>query len=288
MTLSHGAVHYPFCFTLPTRLALLTSLAELSTLSTGVFRSYFHAFHLSRVWFYSVDARNHLKLMEIVSHLHNHLSLIHHTLVTALTEIPITQNTTYVVQDHTNTGAFVATEILLRKSFPEIPEALTDKGLLRALLRDVFPRDATVADLGALDGQYSRWLNDTGLVQAFAFDGIENVETLTNGRVNFFDLSDETSGPSGPFDFVLCLEVAEHVANETAFMAHLKRLSNRVIISWSASSEEGVGHVNPKTPGEVEAVMGDYGFRINWGVTDILRDAATIPWIKESVSFYEA
>ena len=32
-------------------------------------------------------------------------------------------------------------------------------------------------------GRYSAWLNDTGLVTAYAFDGVQGIDELTDGRV---------------------------------------------------------------------------------------------------------
>ena len=45
-------------------------------------------------------------------------------------------------------------EVMFRRLFPD--QALVDKGLLRYLLRHVFPFDASVADMGSLDGRFAR------------------------------------------------------------------------------------------------------------------------------------
>lgn len=47
-----------------------------------------------------------------------------------------------------------------------------------------------VCDLGAFGGHYSSWLNDTGLVTAYAFDGTPRVEELTQGRVRYAPLQE--------------------------------------------------------------------------------------------------
>merc|ERR1712151_1195348 len=86
---------------------------------------------------------------------------------------------------HGADGMFMSSTVIYRSLFPDT--ALIDKGLLRYLLKHVLPRDSTLADFGALDGQYSRWLNDTGWVTAFAFDGIHGVEELTGGVVSQVD-----------------------------------------------------------------------------------------------------
>ncbi|CAE7647220.1 GSP1, partial [Symbiodinium pilosum] len=60
-----------------------------------------------------------------------------------------------------------------------------DKGLLRFILSNLLQKDDNVCDLGAFGGHYSKWLNDTGLVRAFAFDSIPGVEEITDGAVRY-------------------------------------------------------------------------------------------------------
>ena len=63
-------------------------------------------------------------------------------------------------------------------SNPEVP-----KPLLRALLRYVLPRDSLVAEFCAGAGQGATFLNDTGLVKAFAFDASTNIKLLSKNVV---------------------------------------------------------------------------------------------------------
>jgi hypothetical protein len=58
------------------------------------------------------------------------------------------------------------------------------KPLLRALLRYVLPRDSLVADFCAGAGQGATFLNDTGLVKAFAFDASTNIKLLSKNVVD--------------------------------------------------------------------------------------------------------
>ena len=57
------------------------------------------------------------------------------------------------------------------------------KPLLRALLRYVLPRDAHVADFCAGAGAAAQFLNDTGLVKAYAFDASTNIKLLSKNVV---------------------------------------------------------------------------------------------------------
>lgn len=86
-----------------------------------------------------------------------------------------------------------------------------DKGLLRGLLRHVLKpgygdnAQVSVADFGAGGGRYSTWLNETGLVHAFAFDGTFAAWDITRGAVMEQDLAAEVQ-LWRTFDWVLCLD----------------------------------------------------------------------------------
>jgi len=189
---------------------------------------------------------------------------------------------------HSEHGMFVNSTVMYRRLFPE--SAIVDKGLLRCVLR-ILPRDSTVADFGALDGQYARWLNDTGWVTAFAFDGVEGVSELTEGSVTRADLVDVLSIPwyQEPFYWILCLEVAEHIPadHEQAFLANLARYARHgLILSWAPPGIEGEGHVNCLPLDESQRRMEMWGFTQDTQATALLRGASHVPWISASVAVY--
>eukprot|EP00929_Paragymnodinium_shiwhaense_P014752 TRINITY_DN122711_c0_g1_i1.p1 TRINITY_DN122711_c0_g1~~TRINITY_DN122711_c0_g1_i1.p1 ORF type:complete len:429 (-),score=26.41 TRINITY_DN122711_c0_g1_i1:391-1677(-) len=190
---------------------------------------------------------------------------------------------------HEEHGMFMNSTVIYRKMFPE--SALLDKGLLRFLIRQVVPADATLGDFGALDGQYAKWLNDTGLVTAFAFDGVQGVTELTDGIVSQVDLATELHihWHPEPFDWVMCLEVAEHIPpeEERVFLANLNRHARSgMVVSWAPPEIEGEGHVNCVPKEESRRRIEALGFRQDEGATASLRAAAHIPWIAASVAVY--
>ena len=93
--------------------------------------------------------------------------------------------------------------------------ALVDKGVLRTILRvgaeGIFgghskhnkksaeEQTFSILDLGSLDGQYAKWLNDTGIFDAFAVDGVNGVTALTDGRVTQGDLTKDLSKQLPPW-----------------------------------------------------------------------------------------
>lgn len=96
-------------------------------------------------------------------------------------------------------------EVLRRDTFEEWN---VRKPVLRALLRHVFPRDGHVADLCAGSGKAAEFLNDTGLLNAYAFDPSPNVKLLSKGAVDTVRIHLEDVQLWRTFDVVLCLTAA--------------------------------------------------------------------------------
>eukprot|EP00971_Amphidinium_carterae_P210834 4183490-Amphidinium_carterae.1 len=201
--------------------------------------------------------------------------------------LPALLGDSQVAWGHEGHGMFINSTVIYRRLFPK--SAHLDKGLLRTLLRWVAV-DSSLADFGALDGQYARWLNDTGLVLAFAFDGIEGVNELTDGIVTQVDLSTPLEIPwRAGFDWVMCLEVAEHIppSREAQFLENLARHARKgLVLSWAPPEIEGEGHVNCQPLEESKRRVEAYGFVQDKEGTEALRQAAEISWIAASVALY--
>ncbi|CAE7333776.1 ODA11, partial [Symbiodinium sp. CCMP2456] len=134
-----------------------------------------------------------------------------------------------------------------------------DKGLLRFLLSMVLRKGDNVCDLGAFGGHYSEWLNDTGLVSAYAFDAIPGVEEITKGAVRHARLDvQHLELVDAGCDVVLCLEVMEHILPSLEQQAlsnlglHTKRA---LVLSWAPPWVPGPGHINQRPPEEAWAVV---------------------------------
>ena len=87
-------------------------------------------------------------------------------------------------------GMFTPYELWRREVFKQWA---VDKSLLQFMLKDVITKEnfftgARMADFGAGGGHYSKWINETGLLTAHAFDGIANVADYTNGRTQYWNL----------------------------------------------------------------------------------------------------
>jgi hypothetical protein len=107
--------------------------------------------------------------------------------------------------------------------------------LLKALLRNVLEVDSVIADFGAGTGRAAKWLNETGLVTAVAFDGSPDCHLVTRGAVSHLHLGHDVEDAPGGFDYGLLLgvldsAVAEHVG---PILRNAARLAKAVVLSWN-------------------------------------------------------
>jgi hypothetical protein len=99
-------------------------------------------------------------------------------------------------------------------------------------------------DFGCGHGNYTKTLIENGFV-CEGYDGNQYTEMLTDGLCKVLDLS-------VPFyktkkDFVLCLEVGEHIPKiyeETLINNIHNHNTNGIIISWALVGQGGDGHIN--------------------------------------------
>lgn len=113
-------------------------------------------------------------------------------------------------------GIALSTVAVLRRD--TFDEWKVGKALLRALLRYVLPRDGHIADLCAGSGQAALFLNDTGLVTAYAFDSSPNIRLLSKGIVDHADIHAASVKLWRSFDIVYCLRSGEDFGrNENAW-----------------------------------------------------------------------
>eukprot|EP00933_Yihiella_yeosuensis_P029505 TRINITY_DN23148_c1_g1_i1.p1 TRINITY_DN23148_c1_g1~~TRINITY_DN23148_c1_g1_i1.p1 ORF type:complete len:506 (-),score=80.08 TRINITY_DN23148_c1_g1_i1:196-1587(-) len=190
-------------------------------------------------------------------------------------------------------GSFVDYEFLRRKVFKQWA---IDKGLVRGLLRYVWKpgfgdaEPISLADFGAGGGHYSAWMNETGLVKAHAFDGTAQAEELSGGAVQQVNLgADMTLWRT--FDWVLCLEVGEHVPKQYSktLLSNLKKHATQgLVMSWS-DDWEGIGHVNCLSRDEfISFVQSETGFVLDHEATEKVRAACEIDYIARTLAIFRA
>ena len=88
----------------------------------------------------------------------------------------------------------------------------------------------------------------------------------------------------------MTLEVAEHIPPqfESNFLANIDQANTRgLVIPWSqcGKSKSQHGHVNTKTPKELDTLFMSRGYRADVNATQSLRGCATFPWFKTVTVF---
>lgn len=266
------------CFSEHVRLLLIVHLRRMRAMKTG---------HMKQLWMFSQNGPEPLD--EVFSHTKKWLGeaedLFAVDLRTMSTVLrtwrpPLPEEARFY--SHETDGRFSTIEALRRDTFEEWQ---LDKGLLRALIRQL-PIDSTVADFGAGSGHYASWLNDTGLVTAYAFDGSPDIELVTKNAVKSADLGRPFTLWQ-KFDWTLCLEVAENIPPELtpAFLRNLDAHSEHgLILSWAKPDVQGLGTANPRSEAEVLKLMQEHtGLHLDTQRTHTLRTASTVPYLADSL-----
>lgn len=186
---------------------------------------------------------------------------------------------------HEPDGRFTTIEMLRRATFNEW---FVDTGMLQAALRfDVFPVGATVGDMGAGTGEYARWLNDTGLVTAYAFDGSQDIELLTKKKVTYVNLVTNVRKDL-KYDWIMLMEVLEHIPSELhgIFFQNINTFAkDGILMSWAPPQYPPIGHTNPLEESEVFKVIFQHlpDFVIDHDSSAILRAKSKVGWVKNSL-----
>ena len=155
-------------------------------------------------------------------------------------------------------------------------------------LADFFANE-TVASFGDGPGIYKVLIDKTGKVQTYdAFDGAPYAEEVTNGSVRFLDLSAPQYGLKA-YDWILCLEVAEHIPREfeSTFLDNLVRHARRgIVLSWAKLGQGGLAHVNNRPLEYVIDQMSKRGFALDKAATELLQNSCILNWLRNNVKVY--
>lgn len=158
-----------------------------------------------------------------------------------------------------------------------------DTGLANALA--TFLRHRSVIDFGCGAGGYVHRLAE--VTDCRGYDGNPQTPSLTAGRCEHLDISQPVQ--VNPADWVLCLEVAEHIPAkfEQALLSNLDRHARYgIILSWARPGQGGVGHVNEKPPEYVRATMLDYGYRLDEESSQLIRSLSQLRWFRSNLMVF--
>ena len=204
--------------------------------------------------------------------------LIHSSPLSKSTTVPINLNRKSKKKERakiSKTGAWIISDNY---------EYLLDENLARQLV-NLF-RNNTVIEFGAGTGRYTSYLRNEG-IDVRGYDGVKNISELTNGLVQSLDLTKPVG--INPSDWVLCLEVAEHIPQhyENIFTENIRKSSHKgVVLSWAGISQPGVGHVNNREQKYVKNIMSRGGFTYVEESSKLLRDNSKLWWFKKNIMVF--
>lgn len=146
--------------------------------------------------------------------------------------------------------------------------------------------DETVLDIGCGSGAYVKFLRGCGL-HVVGVDGNPNTEKFCD-HCYVADISMPLNYSAR--DWVLCLEVGEHVPKqfEAIVLDNVASIAIRgAILSWFPYDGEGIGHVNAQSNDYIKGEMAKRGFTFDAPQAEILRNAATLWWFKQSLMVFK-
>lgn len=152
-----------------------------------------------------------------------------------------------------------------------------DEGLAHGLV-DFFKENdtKTILDIGCGTGYYTNFLADKGFVTN-GIDGNPNTVKLAGPRCFVADISKPIK--LLPADWVLCLEVGEHIPQEyeKVFLDNLdKHNTEGMVISWAVRGQGGDGHVNCKDNEEIIPTICSMGYDFEVPQTHALRQRCAV------------
>ena len=156
---------------------------------------------------------------------------------------------------------------------------------LALALATFFGFGTSVLDVGCGSGNYVRVLDNCG-VECKGVDGNPHTPTL-NGLVTIADVTQPLG--LGQFDWVLSLEVGEHIPQHLcdAFLENLhSHCTKGIVLSWAIPGQGGHGHVNERSNEWVRKKIGAMGYTSDLVSEKILRKESTAPWFKDTIMVF--
>lgn len=175
-----------------------------------------------------------------------------------------------------------------------------DEGLAKALYNFFrgkskdFPK-TFVIDVGCGDGYYVNYINKAGNmddVMVWGMDG--NPHTVELAGLNTFVMDVTKPLVHHKYDWVLCLEVGEHIPSELEqmFLENLDNLNkNGIVLSWAIRGQGGDGHINCKDNWEVIEKIEPLGYTLDIEASAKLRiSCSEYPkpcyWFKDTIMVF--
>lgn len=144
-----------------------------------------------------------------------------------------------------------------------------------------------VLEMGAGCGCYTHRLAVAG-IDITALDGTSNIAELTNGIVQEQDVTVPFM-PHKIFDWVLSLEVAEHIPQqlESNFLDALtSHARSGIALSWALPGQRGDFHKNGRSNAYATAQLAKRGWRLDHNATRDLRRNVSLFWFRSTTMLF--
>jgi 2-polyprenyl-3-methyl-5-hydroxy-6-metoxy-1,4-benzoquinol methylase len=157
--------------------------------------------------------------------------------------------------------------------------------VLAAAIATYYEVPEYAADVGCGAGHYCRYFN----FHRWPIVGYEGTEGVLGLGVFHNIVQMDLSKPQtliSPYDFVLCLEVGEHIPqkHEQMFLDNLNKfVGKNLVMSWAVPNQRGTGHINCQTNEYIVEQMWNRGMRYDKKMTRRLRYYATMKYFKNTL-----
>ena len=145
----------------------------------------------------------------------------------------------------------------------------------------------SVVDFGCGMGNYVKIFQQNN-INAIGFDGNPNTPELTNNLCQILDLSIPKKF-SEPFDWVLSLEVGEHLPKEfeDIFINNLHNNNKYgIILSWAIKNQGGHGHFNEQNNDYIKSKICNLGYINDIASETKLRNDSKLFWFKNTIMVF--
>jgi hypothetical protein len=158
-----------------------------------------------------------------------------------------------------------------------------DKELAIALLPIL---NGTVGDFGAGGGWYSSFFQNHS-IESTPYDA----SPTRPASVHFADLTAPLDASVPAYDWVLCLEVGEHLPTESenVFIDNVAGHAKLgIVMSWAVPGQRGNGHVNNRPNDWVVEQLRSRAFTYDKDASELLRGKATFKWFKNTLMVFRS
>ena len=145
----------------------------------------------------------------------------------------------------------------------------------------------SIVDFGCGMGKYVAQFRERNL-NANGYDGNPNTPELTNSVCEVLDLSVKKLFDN-PFDWVMSLEVGEHLPCEFEdnFINNLHNNNESgIILSWAIKGQGGHGHFNEQNNDYIKSKICKLGYLNDITAETKLRECSSLPWFKNTIMVF--